>query len=245
MGSDALTSVCEVTGSLQQRGGTTALCGQDIVGTGYLTTYQYDTLGDLLQVNQAGLNARAFTYDSLSRLVTASNPESGTMSYAYDANGNLISRMRPAPNQPKPSATVTTNYVYDSLNRVTRKSYSDGVTPEVDFVYDQASAGIGGTQYSLSNANGRLAYAFTPNSTTDIYSYDLMGRTLDMRQCVTMPCTAAWDANQTYDLGGDLKSVGYNGGATLNYSYDTTQRLIGVTRSYFKTLRKTIMKQAI
>lgn len=70
---------------------------------------------------------------------------------------------------------MTTNYSYDALNRVMRKTYSDGITPEVDFVYDQSSPSIGGVQ-SLSNTIGRLAYAFSPGSTMDIYSYDQMGR---------------------------------------------------------------------
>ena len=123
---------------------------------------------------------------------------------------------------------MTTNYSYDSLNRVTRKTYSDGVTPEVDFVYDQAVAPVS-PPAALANTNGRLAYAFSPGSVMDIYSYDPMGRTTDMWQCVTAPCTSPWHAQHSYDFGGDLLSVGYNGGATLNYSYDSTQRITNVS----------------
>ena len=43
------------------------------------------------------------------------------------------------------------------------------------------------------------------------------------------PCTAAWHAQHTYDLGGDLLTSGYNGAATLNFAYDNSQRLTGVT----------------
>ena len=140
----------------------------------------------------------------------------------------LLSRTRPAPNQADPGKTVTTNCAYDGLNRVTRKTYSDGVTPEVDFVYDQAVAPMPPSA-TLSNANGRLAYAFTPGSTMDIYSYDPMGRARDMWQWVPAASTPMWDAHQSYDLGGDLLSLGYNGGATLSYQYDSTQRITNVT----------------
>jgi RHS repeat-associated protein len=155
--------------------------------------------------------------------------------YSYDGNGNLTTRTRPAPNQPNPGATVTTNYTYDSLNRVTRQTYSDGVTPEVDSVYDQAVAPMSPSA-PLANTNGRLAYAFSPNSTMDIYSYDAMGRTLNVWQCITAPCTTAWNAQQTYDLAGDLTSVAYNTGATLTYQYDGAPQLIEITSSGLSTL---------
>jgi len=71
-----LISVCEVSGAtLIGSGGTPGACGQDISGTGFLTPYKYDALGNLLQVNQSGIAPRSFSYDSLSRLVCASNPE--------------------------------------------------------------------------------------------------------------------------------------------------------------------------
>src|SRR5438128_1178786 len=91
-----LSSLCEVapgpfvgaggssSSSLIGSGGTPAACGQDIAGTGFLTSYQYDTLGNLTQVNQNGIGPRTFAYDSLSRLTSATNPESGTISYTYD-----------------------------------------------------------------------------------------------------------------------------------------------------------------
>jgi hypothetical protein len=70
-----------------------------------------------------------------------------------------------------------------------------------------------------------------------------MGRVWDVWQCVH-PSTdghcAAWDAHQTYDLGGDLTSVGYNGGGTLSYQYDTTQRLTTVSGSGLAGLPATL-----
>jgi len=233
--SDALGHLrfaCEVTTKTLSVGGDAipTTCNLDIPGTGFLTSYQYDALGNLLDVHQSNQQQdRQFTYDSLSQVITASEPESGTASYTYDLNGNVTTRTRPAPNQPNPGATVTTSYAYDSLNRVTRKTYSDGVTLEVDLVYDQPS--LNGAQYTLANAIGRLAYAYSPNSTMDLYSYDVMGRVTDAWQCVAMPCTSAWDAHETYDLAGDRLTLGYNTSATLAYSYDSAGRIVGATGS--------------
>jgi YD repeat-containing protein len=172
-----LTSVCEVTSATQLgSGGTPAACQQDINLTGFLTTYSYDVLGNLLTVNQGTMGQRTFAYDSLSRLLCAANPETGsatcpnpdngtytafTTRYGYDANGNLTSRTRPAPNQTIGTTTVATTYQYDALNRITQKSYSDGVTPNVRFGYDQASVTMGTQQFNITNSIGRLSWECT------------------------------------------------------------------------------------
>jgi YD repeat-containing protein len=139
-----LTSVCEVTGSnLTGVTGSVAPCSLDIAGTGFLTTYQYDALDNLLAVNQGGLPQRQFTYDSLSRLITANNPETGTTCYGtwsgsscvngYDVDSNLIQRTRPAPNGA--SGYVTTTYSYDALHRLLSTQYSDGTDLPPAFVH--------------------------------------------------------------------------------------------------------------
>src|SRR5258708_30910116 len=93
-----------------------------------------------MERNSANARIRTFHYDSLSQLLTASNPESGTITYAYDANGNVIYKTAPAPNALPPStATVITSYLYDTLNRLTDKSYNDGSTQSAMFGYDESS----------------------------------------------------------------------------------------------------------
>ena len=142
-----LASVCEVssTALTNGSGGSPTSCGQDISATGFLTIYQYDAMDNIFQVNQGSLNPRKFAYDSLSRLTSSTNPEANTVpgtttvvptTYSYDADGNVIQRIAPAPNQ-QGSATVTTTYTYDALNRLTNASYNDGRTPVASYMYDQ------------------------------------------------------------------------------------------------------------
>jgi RHS repeat-associated protein len=245
-----LLSLCEVapgpfvgaggssSSSLIGSNGTPAACGQDIAGTGFLTTYQYDTLGNLLQVNQPGIAPRTFTYDSLSRLLTASNPESGTICYGtysagvcqgngYDANGNLLTKTAPAPNQTG-TATVTTTYQYDALNRLTQKSYNDnGVTPTTSYTFDSFSSGCGTGYYF--NTIGRLAYAAVPGWSF-CYGYDPMGRLLDKDLTMSVPAGINY-LDYTYDLLGNITSqtAGYG---TAYYTYNTAGRPITVTSSY-------------
>ena len=93
----------------------------------YLTTYDYDVLDNLTQVNQ-GSQQRTFAYDGLSRLTSANNVEqTGSTTFSYDKNGNLTSKTDPR--------SVTTTITYDDLNRPDQKSYSNGTDP-VRFCYD-------------------------------------------------------------------------------------------------------------
>jgi RHS repeat-associated protein len=251
-----LTSICEVTSStLLGPGGTPAACGQDIAGTGFLTTYSYDSLGNLLTVNQGSLGQRTFAYDSLSRLLCTANPETGsatcpnpdngtytagTTRYAYDANGNLSQRTRPAPNQTSGSTTVTTTYAYDTLNRLTQESYSDTVptytngTPTVMYGYDQTSITMESQQFSISNNAGRMSWSapVDQNGYTiemNAFSYDPMGRIAEMWQENPVYSNNIF-VSYGYDLLGDETSRNISGN-----TYAATYNAIGQLTSFIAT----------
>jgi len=265
-----VTSVCEVTGATQSGpGGTPGACGQDINKTGFLTTYGYDALSNLLNVIQGSLGQRTFSYDSLSHLLCAANPETGgttscpnpdngaftagTTRYSYDGDGNPISRVRPAPNQTSASTTITTAYTYDALNRLTQKSYSDGVTPPALFGYDQTSItmGSGSQPFTITNSIGRLSWTcmeYGGNScpTMTATSYDPMGRVAELWQRNPVNSNNIWvsykydllgdeidrnlsssDYPETYNVAGRLTSFG--GAMLANGHYDPFGHLISAT----------------
>lgn len=232
--SDALNhmvSLCEITHAAQVNQATPAACGLDVSGTGFLTSYRYDVLGNLIGVQQGGIS-RSFAYDSGSRLLNASNPESGTTCYHYDANNNLLSRTRPTPNQSDPTVTVTTNYQYDALNRQTSVKYSDSVTPSISKHYDTTSE----LRVDLSNTIGRLSavYATSPSGqliSGAVYSYDPEGRIIDNSQCTPQNCSrnTAFPLEYSYDLMGHALSATNGEGVTFNYSYNSGNRLTGMT----------------
>jgi YD repeat-containing protein len=94
-----------------------------------VTTYKYDTLGNLIAVSQ-GAQSRTWQYDGLSRLTKEVTPEAGTITLSYlstsgsQCSGNPsspCSRTAPAPNQTG-TTTVTTTYSYDTANRLVKKS---------------------------------------------------------------------------------------------------------------------------
>jgi RHS repeat-associated protein len=221
---------------------------EDPLGLDYQTTYAYDALSNLISVTQNGSNSanarvRTFTYDSLSRLACAANPEiqavtcptsvtgsfpAGAITYKYDNDGNLVSKKAPLPNQTG-TATVTTSSAYDTLNRITSKSYNDGVTPTTSYIYDQSSV-WGAT---VQNPIGRMVLAGANNGTIgDIRSYDPMGRVKEDWEVTPFNSgTGSWPLVYAYDLAGDLISASNGAGTTISYSIDSAGRLSGATSS--------------
>jgi YD repeat-containing protein len=79
------------------------------------TTYSYDALDNLIQVNQGG-QIRTFSYDALSRLTSQTTPEAGTVSFTYTDAGAVLKRTD--------ARGVETHYKYDSLNRLIQVWYT-------------------------------------------------------------------------------------------------------------------------
>jgi len=231
-----LVSVCEVSSStLPGTSGTPAACGQDIAKTGFLTTYSYDALGNLKQANQSGLAARVFTYDSFNRLKSAYNPESGTTTYNWNNDSELTSRVRPAPNVPGTSSTVTTTYTYDPLHRSTQQSYSDGTTLAANLVYD------GGTWIgqAVSGGIGHAVYAYTGASATSprtgeaSYSFDPMGRVKSAKECLPTTCTGTlYEQDYSYDLLGNATTATDALGHTMTWTYSAGDAVTQVQASF-------------
>jgi hypothetical protein len=142
------------------------------------------------------------------------------------------------------------NYSYDSLNRMTSKSYSSDPsgTPTSCFQYDtSAVSGAGGyllgrltNQWTQSSSAGSCNTSFLTSggyeTLRSVLSYDAIGRPLSTQQCTPANCTAAapYALNYGYDLAGNLTS--YTNGLestpgagasplTFMQSFDSTGRL--------------------
>jgi RHS repeat-associated protein len=224
-----LTSVCEVTATLP--GGISAgSCGQEISGTGYLTSYQYDAVNDLVSVLQAQTQTRSFTYDGLSRLQLSTNPETGSkysagtttlsgiapVQYFYSSSGSACSPDSSSVCTKIDVRGFTTNYQYDKMARLTGKSYSPPSGPtdlSACFNYDKAVS-------SDSNAWGALTMSWLqsgvcpgtppvssiPPGAFNIHlmsSHDAMGRAAVDQQCLSVagcPSSSVGAFSYSYDL---------------------------------------------
>jgi len=196
------------------------------------TLYAYDAQNNLLRVDQKGSapadstqwRSRQFTYDRLGRLLTAANPESGTIFYAYDANGNLLQKTGPAANQAG-TATQTTSFCYDGMNRITGKAYSaqtcqNGYLPQglaaVSYVYD-----IG-----ANAAKGHLT-SWTDQAGSANYSYDVAGHiSSEQRTLNGVPNPITKTAGYTYNPDDSLATLTYPSGAVVTYAPDSAGRFL-------------------
>jgi len=56
----------------------------------YITTYEYNAAGDLVQVRDHYGNTTVMDYDTLGRKINMTDPDMGYWQYWYDENDNLI-----------------------------------------------------------------------------------------------------------------------------------------------------------
>jgi RHS repeat-associated protein len=205
---------------------------EDPNGKDYTTTYVYDTLDDLTGVSQVGGPSgsdlttmatgacgyqRCFTYDPLKRLVSAANPETTPTSYVYNDNGN--------PTQRAVTSGATTTYTYDSLNRMSTKSYSGSITPAVTYCYDgwtwSGSFGVC-TAGSIPNSVGHLTEVASSASATSYTGFDAMSRITASAQN-TAPL-GAQQFTYSYNAAGLMTSMVFPSSRTLTWTYDSTGR---------------------
>ena len=215
----------------------------------WVTTYGYDTLGNLLSVVQAGSRQRNFTYDSLSRILTSTNPEANTIpnssntvatTYTYDADGNVTYKTMPAQNQ-QSTATVTLTYCYDPLNRLTAKGYGQQTcstvspysmpTPVATYSYDGSACQGASACYNVGHRTG-----MTDAAGSEAWAYDTMGRTIVQSRTTNGKTKKT---KYTYNLDSSVATLTYPSGREVKYTQDTAGRPSNVedntTKVYYAT----------
>jgi len=194
-------------------------------GYNYESDYQYDALNNLICAVQKGTDTTAFTncasapaiwrprnfqYDSLSRLTSAGNPESGTITYNYDLNSNLAFKTSPLPNASAGTSTVTVNYTYDAVNRLTKKSYTGMTTPPnptVQYGYDAVPlSGCSPAPPTLTDSKpiGRRTSMCDASGATS-WAHDSMGRVLSEKR--KLGPTGVPTTSYSYNFDGSLANL--------------------------------------
>lgn len=161
---------------------------EDPDGQNLNTDYVFDTLGNLRKTIQ-GEQSRYFSYDSLGRLLRAKQPEQEvntnlalpnpdavtghnqwSVAYEYDDNGNIT--------KTTDANGVYIEGVYDSLNRLKIRNYSDA-TPDVGFFYDGT-----GLASIPAFSKGKTTRVTSSVSETRYTSFDNLGRLLSSQQII-------------------------------------------------------------
>jgi RHS repeat-associated protein len=135
-------------------------------------------------------------YDEFNQLSQITYPNGATVTFSYDAVGNRTSMS---------DWTGTTNWVYDSLNRVINV---DEGFPDTAYGYDAA---------------GNLSWIRTESGKPVTYTYDAADR---------LKTVADWSGRTTtytYDAAGRMIRCAYPNGVLGDRAYDAAGRLLAVT----------------
>jgi RHS repeat-associated protein len=183
---------------------------------GLTVNYSYDTVGRL-----AGLadgddqSIVSYTYNDAGYLTQETNGNGTYTTYNYDSAGQLISLVN---YDDEHTVNSRYDYTYDQLGRRTSLTTLEGKT---DYGYD---------------AIGQLTSVSLPDGRTIKYQYDAAGNRISVTDNSGITSYIANNLNQYTSVGGVSYSYDLDGnliakGGETTYTYDTENRLIGVTNS--------------
>jgi len=206
----------------------------------FQTTYEYDGQGNLMKVTDSKGNAVSYQYDSLGRKVQLDDPDLGVWQYVYDADSNLISQTDAQ------GSTITLQY--DELDRVTKKSTTDTTSNyyydtekkgtvykvqnddvETTYQYDNRlrvtseQKKIQGTVFSFTYAYDSMDRVTTktlPDGSKISYVYNAQGNIESIGGIVD---------NVDYNAHGSKSRKTYHNGLTTSLEYDDRLQLESTT----------------
>ncbi|HEX2906802.1 MAG TPA: DUF6531 domain-containing protein [Phototrophicaceae bacterium] len=139
--------------------------------------FSYDAAGRRTQMTD-GLGTTTFVYDTLDRIHQVNDPLSQTITYSYDPAGRRTGMQMLGLNETTPRSI---EYVYDQANRLTTVKDWDAATSDVSYQYDDANRMTGMTlpngvlvtlEYDQANRLTKVRY-HQDNVTLMQYDYTL------------------------------------------------------------------------
>jgi len=104
-----------------------------IDGNIYITHYRYDTMGNLILINDSLGNEWIYTFDSLGRKTAGFDPDTGWANFTYDANSNIIEEISGGGNLVNDSTYVRH---YNDFGQLTKIYLADNSTLVEEYTYD-------------------------------------------------------------------------------------------------------------
>ncbi|HEB29137.1 MAG TPA: RHS repeat protein [Porticoccus sp.] len=221
------------------------------------TFIDYDVYGNIITVFQGEIDPldpahyigyeRVYQYDSKFFLTSTINPETGVTLFERDSVGNMLSE--------KVGDSLTTNYLYDEMNRRELIDYPE-TTPDVTFTYDddgnlESVANTNSTRVNHYDENGNLIIediSIEGNSYQIRYELDTndnvknivypSGRVVSyMPDALGRPSMVSpYISSITYFPDGSLKQAAYTNGQTVDYTRTDRHWIDKITVSKFSTI---------
>ena len=173
---------------------------------GRTVSYKYYNNGKLQEVNDASGNTITFTYDLLGRKTQQTDKNTGITRFEYTQDGKL--------DKQTDARGKSISYEYDWSGRVTKIIPSDD-TPTI-FTYDETS---------IAHSKGKLTTVSDGSGTVKNF-YNLKGQITETRRTID-EFTFIFQTN--YDTLGRANRLTYPDGTKVNYHYNLSGHLDGVT----------------
>lgn len=193
-----------------------------------MSTFTYNSQGDLAAVTDPLGNTGGRTYDPVSRLIAQTDPRGKTASFVYDSVGRLI--------QATDSVGGTILNDYDDLDRLSQETTGLGT---IQYAYDalgrRASMSVSGQVPVIYHYddNSRLTQITQGSQVVD-FTYDALGR----RTRLALPNGVATEYK--FDPASRLTELIYRNAVgvlgNLTYQYDSTSNRTQVGGSFARTL---------
>lgn len=215
-GNGSVTSMVQAQGDSAQRTITTTYdpvyrLPDVVTQTGKTTNYDYDSDGRITSVT----------------VTDTTTSETRTTSYTYnantvDSNGNTVLGRLSSVDGARTSVTDVTSYTYDSSLRLTK------VTNPLGHEVETTSFDSANRPLTIENAN----------DVQTTFVYDSLGRLSSSTVASGTP--DAITTSYTYDDNGNVLTVTLPNGVIITNSYDSAQRLTGVTDDLGNTVTYTL-----
>lgn len=187
------------------------MCGKVITGLlktttdpeGNVTTYTYDTNGNIATIKNALNQTAAYQYNPVGWLKQETSVKGYVTQYYYDRNGNIIKKVR--------NGGETERTIFDYRGRITQN-----IRPN-QYVSASDTA-------SAYNANNILTNTNTYSVAGAGYRYIYFANGLLQKE--TDPLN--YETNYTYDQYGNVLTKTYPNGYTEVYTYDVLNRVGGL-----------------
>ncbi|MDD3793832.1 MAG: hypothetical protein PHI37_03405 [Candidatus Gracilibacteria bacterium] len=205
---------------------------------------KYDSLGNTIQTIDAKGNETNYTYDIFSRLIQVEDSLGNKVQNSYDKNDNLVEKKIIS----STNKTITTNYTYDSDNRLV--SETNNLNKTKTYTYNKLNQVISKTDEEGNITNYSYTYTGKVKTETKIsnsgnktttYTYDQMGNMLsvtdsegnitnyeydELNRLVKQIYADNKQVNYEYDTNNNLVQKTDPNGTIINYTYDSQNRLI-------------------
>jgi RHS repeat-associated protein len=189
-----------------------------VTGTTGEVDYSYYPSGKVYQITTGGLTT-TMSYDLLGNQLTLSDPNAGKNTYNYNGFGQLITQTD--------NKSQKTTCAYDSAGRLKTKTFPDGLMLQYNYSSTPGTLGL------LQSVTRDVATA-GDKQITESYAYDALCRTKTVTTSgpvIDKESTNSFQTIYTYNGNGQLASVAYPSGLTVNYVYDAVGNVTGINNA--------------